>query len=186
VSSKSSGVSELADRYAGALAGLAAEGGILDAVEADARALAAAFEESADLRRFAASPLVSQDERKKALDALLTRLAVDDLTRRFVLLVADHRRLYALPAILAAAGRKFSEARGEVTAAVTAARDLNPSQTKSLADALKRATGREVRLDVAVDPKVLGGLIVKVGSRMVDSTLRSQLQRLQISIKGVG
>jgi len=176
----------LADRYAEALIELAEQDGALEAVEADVGKLRAIVAESADFRHFIESPAYSRADHVKGIGAVLEKAGVGDLTRRFALLVASNRRLFALSAICDAVLAKLAERRGEVSAAVTAARELTAAQRESLKKALKKATGRDVNIEVAVDPKVLGGLVVQIGSHMVDSSLRSQLQRLQLSMKGVG
>lgn len=176
----------LAGRYADALLELAAETGAAESVEADVKRLRDVLADSADLQRFIASPAFSRDAHIAGVGAVLDQVGVSETTRKFVLLVASNRRLFALAAIFDTVLAKLAEARGEVTAAVTSAKELTAKQKDALAKALKTATGREVALDLAVDPKVLGGLVVQIGSRMVDSSLRSQLQRLQLAMKGVG
>lgn len=176
----------LAGRYADALLELAAETGAVESVEADVKRLRDVLAESADLQRFIASPAFSRDEHVQGVGAVLDKAEIGEITRKFVLLVAANRRLFALDAIFECVLAKLAARRGEVTAAVTSAKELTAKQKDALAKALKTATGREVALDLAVDPKVLGGLVVQIGSRMVDSSLRSQLQRLQLAMKGVG
>jgi F-type H+-transporting ATPase subunit delta len=176
----------LSGRYADALLELAVESGAVESVEADAKLLRQLVADSADLRRFIFSPTFSRADHLKGLDAVLDKAGVGDLTRKFVLLIANNRRLFALSEILEVLLRKIVDWRGELTVAVTSARELTAAQRASLAKALKTATGRDVNVEAAVDPKVLGGLVVRIGSHMVDSSLRSQLQRLQLAMKGVG
>lgn len=176
----------LAGRYADALLELAAETGAVESVEADVKRLRDILAESADLQRFIASPAFSRDEHVSGVGAVMEKAEIGEATRKFVLLIAANRRLFALGAIFESVLAKLAESRGEVTASVTSAKKLTAKQQEALAVALKTATGREVSLDLAVDPKVLGGLVVQIGSRMVDSSLRSQLQRLQLAMKGVG
>lgn len=176
----------LSGRYADALLELAAETGAAESVEADVKRLRDVLAESVDLQRFIASPTFSRDEHIRGVEAVLEKAEIGETVRKFVFLIASNRRLFALAAILEAVLAKLAESRGEVTAAVTSAKELTAAQRKALAEALKKATGRNVALDLAVDPKVLGGLVVQIGSRMVDSSLRSQLQRLQLAMKGVG
>jgi F-type H+-transporting ATPase subunit delta len=176
----------LSGRYADALLELAVESDAVESVEADAKRLRQLVADSADLRRFIESPVISRADHVKGLGAVLDQAGIGELTRKFVLLVASNRRLFALSGIIEVLLKKLADRRGEVTAAVTSARALSAAQKTSLAKALKKATGHEVNLEVAVDPKVLGGLVVRIGSRMVDSSLRSQLQRLQLAMKGVG
>ncbi len=176
----------LAGRYADALIELAEETGAVESVEADVKRLRDILAESADLQRFISSPAFSRDAHLAGVGAVMDKAEVGETARKFVLLVAANRRLFALGAIFEAVLAKLADRRGEVTASVTSAKALTAKQQDALAKALKTATGREVALDLAVDPKVLGGLVVQIGSRMVDSSLRSQLQRLQLAMKGVG
>lgn len=186
MSSKTSDVLGLSGRYADALLELASDNGAVESVEADVKLLQGVIADSDDFQRFIGSPAFSRADHIKGLTAVLEKAGVGEITRNFILLVASNRRLFALPAILDVVLAKLAEQRGEVTANVTAARELTATQQTALAKALKEATGKDVNIQVAVDPKVLGGLVVQIGSRMVDSSLRSQLQRLQLAMKGVG
>ncbi len=186
MSSKTSDVLGLSGRYADALLELAADNGAVESVEADVKLLQEVIAESDDLQHFIGSPAFSRADHIKGLTAVMDKAGVGEITRKFVLLIASNRRLFALSAILDVVLAKLAEQRGEVTAHVTAARALTDAQHAALAKSLKQVTGGDVNLQVAVDPKVLGGLIVQIGSRMVDSSLRSQLQRLQLAMKGVG
>jgi len=179
-------LSGLAGRYALALIDLADEKKELDGVAEDLLGLKAAIAESEDLRRLIRSPVFTRGQQRKAMEALLERLGATGLTRSFVLLVAQNRRLFALPGIIDAYLQELARRRGEVTAQVTSAYDLSDAQRKALHDALKSAVGAKVQIDLKVDPGLIGGLVVKVGSRMIDNSLRSKLQRLQIAMKGVG
>jgi len=176
----------LSGRYADALLELAAETGAVESVEADVKRLRDVLAESVDLQRFIASPAFSRAEHVQGVEAVLEKAEIGETVRKFVFLIASNRRLFALSAILETVLAKLAESRGEVTASVTSAKELTAKQQDALTKALKKATGRDVALDLAVDPKVLGGLVVQIGSRMVDSSLRSQLQRLQLAMKGVG
>lgn len=176
----------LSGRYAEALLELAAETGAVESVEADVKRLRDVLAESVDLQRFIASPAFSRAEHVQGVEAVLEKTEIGETVRNFVFLIANNRRLFALSAILETVLAKLAESRGEVTASVISAKELTVKQQDALTKALKKATGREVALDLAVDPKVLGGLVVQIGSRMVDSSLRSQLQRLQLAMKGVG
>ncbi|GAB4237602.1 MAG: F0F1 ATP synthase subunit delta [Kiloniellaceae bacterium] len=179
-------MSDLAGRYASALLDLADEQKVLDQVADDLKALRSLVSESEDLRRLLSSPVFSREEQSKAMAALMEKAGIGDLTRRFVLVVADNHRLFALPAMIEAYLAELAQRRGEITAEVTAARSLSDSQQAALLEALRSAVGSKVQLDLKVDPALIGGLVVKVGSRMVDSSLRSKLQRLQLAMKGVG
>lgn len=175
----------LAGRYATALYELADEAKALDQVAADLAKLKAAIAENADLQRLIASPLVPRDQQAKAVLALVGKMGLGDLTRRFVGTVARNRRLFQLPAIIDGYSALLAEHRGEVTATVTAAKPLSAPQTESVTAALRAAVGRKVAVAVNVDPKLLGGLKVKVGSRLVDASLATKLQRLQLAMKGL-
>ncbi len=177
-------VSGLPGRYASALFDLADEGDLLDQVRDDLAALRTMIRDSADLARVLTSPVVGRDEQAAAIDAVMERAGIGDLTRRFVNTVARNRRLFALPGMIAVYGALLAERRGEVTAEVTSAQPLGDSQRTAIEDALRRSVGGNVSIDVRVDPDILGGLIVKVGSRMVDSSLRTKLGKLQTSMKG--
>lgn len=174
----------LAGRYATALYELADEAKQLDAVAADLGRIRAMIDESDELRRMIASPLISRDVQAKSIDALVAQAGVSDVTRRFVRTVANNRRLFALRAIIEVFSRMLAERRGELTAEVTSAKPLTPQQAEAVNAALRGAVGRKVSMDLKVDPKLLGGLRVKVGSRLVDASLASKLQRLQLAMKG--
>jgi F-type H+-transporting ATPase subunit delta len=178
--------SELAERYATALFDLARERGALDRINADLEALKAMIAESADLKRLIRSPVLTREEQGRAVATLAERAGFDDLTGRFLGVVAEHRRLFALPAVIETFRTKLAEHRGEVAAEVTSAVPLTDEQLGAVREALGRYVGRAVNLVTNVDPSLLGGLVVRVGSRMVDASLRTRLQQLELSMKGVG
>lgn len=180
------GTGGLAERYASALLELAEERNELDAVAEDLTGVGRMIEQSDDLQRLIRSPLLGRELQGKAMSALLERSGVGGLTRRFVLVAAQNRRLFALPQMIRAYLGELARRRGEVTAEVTAAKELDEGQRSALTEALRKAVGSKVTVDLKVDPDLIGGLVVKVGSRMVDSSLRSKLQRLQLAMKGVG
>ncbi len=184
MSSASSGVSGVAGRYAVALFDLAEEQKKLDEVAADLAGIRSMLAESADLRRLVASPVISRDEQGRALSAVLKQAGITDLTQQFVGVVARNRRLFALDAMCVAYRDLLSGRRGEVTAEVTTAHAMTDAQRSSLEQELRTAMGSKVSLDARVDASLLGGMIVKVGSRMVDSSLRTKLQRLELALKG--
>ena len=179
-------LSGLAGRYALALLDLADEDKTLDAVADDLRALRRMVEQSEDLRRLLRSPLISREEQAKALAAILEKAGSGETTRRFAQVLARNRRLFVLPQIIDAYLAELARRRGEVTAQVTSAVELSEGQRQALIDRLKATVGGKVQVDVTVDKGLIGGLIVKVGSRMIDNSLRSKLQRLQLAMKGVG
>jgi len=186
VASETTVTGAIANRYAKALYELADENKSLDQVAGDVTALKAMIGDSSDLRRAIRSPLISRDDQGRAMRALLEKAEMNDLTRRFVGIIARNRRLFALGGIIDAFLRLLAERRGEMTAEVTSAVALNETQVTSLTDALKASVGSKVAVDLKVDAGLIGGLIVKVGSRMVDSSLRTKLQRLQLVMKGIG
>jgi len=180
------GLSGLPGRYALALLDLADERKQLDPVAEDLRGLKAAIDESGDLRRLIRSPLFTRAQKGRAMTAILEQAGVGELTRRFVLLVAHNRRLFALDRMIAAYLAELARRRGEVTAQVTSATTLNDEQQLTLLETLRREVGSKVQVEVEVDPSLIGGLIVRVGSRMIDNSIRSKLQRLQLVMKGTG
>ena len=177
-------MSGLPGRYAHALFELADEQAALDEVRDDLTGLQTMIREAPDLSRVLTSPVIGRDEQAAAVDAVMERAGIGDLTRRFVNVVARNRRLFALPGMIDVYRALLAERRGEMTAEVTSARPLSESQRSALESALMRSVGANVSIDAKVDPGILGGLIVKVGSRMVDSSLRTKLDKLQISMKG--
>ena len=132
------------------------------------------------------SPVISQEDQRRAIDAVLAAVGSSDLVRRFVGLVGHNRRLYVLPKVIAAFAKRLAARRGETAAEVTSATPLSNDQTAAITSALKKAIGTNVVLLKRVDRSLLGGLIVKVGSRMVDSSLQTKLLRFSFAIKGIG
>jgi len=171
-------------RYAAALFELAEERRELDAVAADLAAVKAMLAASADLRRAAASPLIDRGVRARAMAELLEAAGAGDLVRRFVGVIAQNRRLFALGPMIEAFLAELAARRGKVTAEVVAAHPLSPAQEAALREAVRRAVGGQVKLEIGIDRALIGGLTVKVGSRMFDGSLESMLQRLHIAMKG--
>jgi F-type H+-transporting ATPase subunit delta len=186
LASETTGVSGLAERYAAALFDIADERRTLDEVESDLRQLRAMLAASVDLSRLVRSPILTRSEQGKAIGALATRAGFSRLVRDFLAVVAKNRRLFAVPAMIEVYLAKLAERRGEVTAEVIAAQPLSETQLARLSDQLRRSVGRRVSVDATVDSGLIGGIIVKMGSRMVDGSVRSKLQRLQLVMKGVG
>jgi F-type H+-transporting ATPase subunit delta len=184
VSAEPIDASGLAGRYATALFDLADESNVFDQVKTDLASLQAMLAESADLARVLISPVIGRDEQAKAIDAVMDRAGFGDLTRRFVNAVAANRRLFALPAMMRIFNALLARQRGEMTAEVTSAQPLGATQKTALEEALCKSVGGSVTVQARVDPEILGGLIVKLGSRMVDSSLRTKLQKLQLALKG--
>ena len=185
MASEAAGVSGLSERYAKALFELADDRKALDEVAGDLRALRTLMHESADFRRLIRSPVLSRAEQAKAVAAVAEKAGFSQLTRNFLGVAARNRRLFVLPQVITGYLRELAERRGEVTAEVTAAKPLTPAQTEAVNEQLRKAVGRKVAVDLRIDPGLLGGLIVKVGSRMVDASLKSKLSRLQLAMKGV-
>jgi len=184
VASENVSVSGLTGRYATALFELARESKSLDAVATDLARVKALLVGSADLARLVRSPVFSRDEQGRAMDAVLARLNVGTLTKNFVGLLAQKRRLFALAGIIASFDTLVANQRGEMSADVTSAQALKPAQVAALAGTLKDALKRDIRITQTVDPTLLGGLVVKVGSRQIDSSLKSKLVRMERAMKG--
>lgn len=185
MATEATGQSAVATRYAGALYELAEPKNQLDDVAKSLKTVKTLLNESGDLRRLIASPIIGRDKQAKAMAAVLSKAGVADLVSRFVGVAAKNGRLAALGEIADAFLRMLAARRGEVTVEVRTAQALAAPQMQALSQALKPIAGDKVALDVKVDPSILGGLIVKVGSRMFDSSLRTKLQRLQLAMKGV-
>jgi F-type H+-transporting ATPase subunit delta len=179
-------VSGVAGRYATALFELALEDNALDQVASDLDRFTAALDASPDLARLVKSPVFSAEEQTKALAAVLEKLDIAGLARNFLLLAAQNRRLFAAPDMIGAYRTILARHRGETSATVTAAAKLTEAQVTALKQALKAALGTNVMLEQRVDASLLGGLVVKVGSRMIDSSLRTRLNSLRVAMKEVG
>jgi F-type H+-transporting ATPase subunit delta len=176
----------VAGRYASALFELADNAKALDQVAQDLDTFKKLLAESAELARLIASPVIGRDLQGKALLAVLDAAGVKGLTRSFIGTVAANGRARELPAMATAYLAELARRRGETSATVTSAVPLSPQQMQQLNDALRSVLGgAKVSLDAHVDPDILGGLVVKVGSRLFDSSIRSKLQRLQLAMKGV-
>ncbi|TCT01036.1 F0F1 ATP synthase subunit delta [Aquabacter spiritensis] len=178
-------VSGMAGRYATALFELADEAGSIDAVKADLDQLVALIGESADFARLVKSPVFSAEEQERAVTAVLGALGIAGLSANFVKLVAQNRRLFALPGMIKGYAALVAAQRGEVTAEVTVAEPIGDAHLATLKAALAEQTGKDVGLDVIVDPSILGGLIVKLGSRMVDASLKTKLNSIRHAMKEV-
>ena len=176
--------SGIAERYASALYDLADEQKALDQVADDLRGFRGALAESDDLTRLVRSPTLARDDQVRALQAIGRESGMHQLTTNFLGLIAKNRRLFAIDAMIQAFLRILAERRGEVTASVTSAMALSDDQVAKITDAVKQAMGANAQVETSVDPELLGGLVVRVGSRMYDSSLRSKLQRLEIAMKG--
>src|SRR5260221_1162450 len=140
---------------------------------------------SAELRGWVRRPILSRVKQGRAIAAVGERSGLSPVTRNFLGLVAQNRRLFAVPAMIDAFLARLAARRGEVTAEIVVAQALTPVQLDTVNEQLRKAVGSKVAVEVRVDPALLGGLVVKVGSRMVDASLRSKLHRLQLAMKGV-
>jgi F-type H+-transporting ATPase subunit delta len=179
-------VSGVAGRYATALFDLAKEEAELDKIATDLNHFNEALDAFEDMKRLVMSPVFSAEEQGRALAAILDKIGIEGLTKNFLLLVAKNRRLFATPDMIRAFRAMLARERGEATATVTSATKLTETQITALKQALKAALHKEVMLDEQIDPSLLGGLIVKVGSRMVDTSLHTRLNSLKIAMKEVG
>ncbi len=177
-------VTGMPGRYATALFELANESKALDQVEADFDAFDRMLDESEDLLRLVRSPIYSAEQQIAALGAIMESAGANALSTNFLKLTASNRRLFAIRDMIADFRKLVAAARGEVTAEVTSAHELNADQVRALKAELKAAESRDVKLTQRIDPAILGGLIVKVGSRMIDNSLRTKLQSLKVAMKG--
>lgn len=178
--------SGVAGRYATALFEIARDGNLLDEVERDIRELETIHANSADFREILANPVYSREEQGRALAAIAAAAGLGPTVTSTLGLMARNRRLFVLPDLVGQVKALIAAHRGEVTAEVTAAKKLTKEQTEALAATLKKSVGSEVKLDVTVDPSLIGGMVVKVGSRMIDTSIRAKLGRLQNVMKEVG
>jgi F-type H+-transporting ATPase subunit delta len=174
----------LAGRYATALFGLARDEGKLDAVGASLASLKQALADSAELRELTTSPATSRAEAVKAVGAVAGAMQLDPLTSNFLGVLAGNRRLGQLGAIIRAFNLLAANHRGETNAEVISARPLADDQVAAIRANLKTRLGREVAVDLSVDPAILGGLVVKVGSQMIDGSIRTKLDNLASAMKG--
>ena len=177
--------SGMAGRYATALFELAREGNAIDAVKADLDRFDALVAESPDLTRLVRSPVFSADEQMQGLKAVLDRAGIGGLAANFVLLVTRNRRLFATRAMVKAFRELVADHKGEATAEVTVAERLKDGHIAALKSALKAVSGKDVDLNIKVDPAIIGGLVVKLGSRMVDTSLRTKLNAIRQAMKEV-
>ena len=176
----------IASRYAQALFELSKEENGLKGLEADIDALSAALTLSSDLRDVIASPMVPRDDQAAAIAAIAAKMGVSALMANTLTLMANKRRLFVLPQLLVDLRARIAAEKGEVTADVTSAAALSADQATKLAATLKASVGKEVKLNTVVDESLIGGLIVKLGSTMIDTSVKSKLAALQNAMKEVG
>ena len=184
--SQGSLVSGVAGRYATALFELADEANAIDAVSTDLDSFSAMLAESEDLRRLVGSPAFSAEEQTAAINAVLGSAKISGIAANFIGLVASKRRLFALPGMIRAYRAKVAEAKGIVAAEVTLAEEPSAAQLKDITATLKDVAGQDVALSVKIDPAIIGGLVVKMGSRMVDASLKTKLNSIRLAMKEVG
>ena len=169
-------------RYSQALFDLADEGGALDAVRADLKSLRKAWGESADLRRLATSPVISNEDQAKGLTAISDKAGFNSLTRKFLGLLAQNGRSGDLTAVIAGFDRLYAIRTGLVSAEVVSAAPLDAAQMNAIKASLRKALGKDPELEARVDPALLGGLKVKVGSRLYDASLKTKLDQMKFAL----
>ena len=181
----SSGIqASLAGRYAIALFELARDEKQIDEVGASLARLREAVTESADLRELISSPLIGREDQARAIGAVVGSLGLDRLTGNFVGVLAQNRRLSQIPAVIRNFNLLAARHRGEITAEVTSARPLDDDQVGQIKQQLRTRMGRDIAVELNVDPAILGGLVVKIGSQMIDSSIRTKLNTLAHAMKG--
>ena len=175
----------MAGRYAAALFELAKDQRQVEKVETDVKSFQSMLANSEDLRRLVQSPVITAGAQEQALGALMGKVGISGLTANIVKLLARNRRLFAVGDILKNFRALLARERGEVTAEVATAHALTQAQMQVLSDTLRTSIGKNGQINTRVDPNLLGGLIVKVGSRMIDSSLRTKLDNLKVAMKGI-
>ncbi|MBT9247515.1 F0F1 ATP synthase subunit delta [Gemmobacter fulvus] len=178
--------SGIAARYATALFDLAKEDAGLKALEGDVDALDAALTTSADLRDVISSPIYSREDQANAIAAIVAKMGLSGLVANTLALMASKRRLFVLPQLVADLRARIAAEKGEVTAEVTAATALSAAQADKLAAVMSARVGKDVKVKIAVDETLIGGLVVKLGSTMIDTSIKSKLAALQNAMKEVG
>ncbi len=176
----------IAARYATAIFEIAQENNDLDGLEKGLDDLGAALADSADLRTLIHSPLISRADQEAAVAAIAERMGLVPVMRNALALMAEKRRLFVLPQLIAALRAKLAEARNEITAEVVSAKALTKAQSEKLGRVLSERVGKTVKVNATVDEGLIGGLVVKVGSKMIDTSIRSRLNSLQNAMKEVG
>lgn len=179
-------ISGVAERYAGSLHELASQANSVAKVESELSRFETLIEGSADMRRLIESPVFSAEDQLKAISAIVDKAKITGLTGNFLRVVARNRRLFAVPGMIRAFRRIAAEARGEVAAEVSSAHELTAAQRSELTAALKTVAGKDVAVNLTVDPTLLGGMVVKMGSRQIDTSLKTKLASLKLALKEVG
>jgi len=178
-------MSGVAGRYAAALFELAGEKGETDAVAADLASFAKAIEESEDLRRLVRSPVLSAEQQEAAIASIVGRMRLGATVSNFMRLVARKRRLFALASMIRAYDALLAEKKGIVPAEVTVAEPLPAAMLADLKDALAKSAGTDVALAVKINPDIIGGMVVKLGHRMIDASLKTKLNALRVAMREV-
>jgi F-type H+-transporting ATPase subunit delta len=186
VAAEDPSVSGVSGRYATALFELARDERSIDAVKADLDRFAAMLGDSEDLKRLVRSPVFSADVQSKALAAVLDKAGITGISANFLKVLTANRRLFVVADVIRAFRALVARFKGEATAEVTVAETLSETNLDALKTALKSVTGKDVALNVNVDPTIIGGLVVKLGSRMVDSSLRTKLNSIKNAMKEAG
>jgi F-type H+-transporting ATPase subunit delta len=186
VAKSGSPISGVAERYAGSLFELALQENSVASVEADLGRFEALLDASDDMKRLISSPVFSAEDQLHAISAIADRAEITGLVGNFLRVVAKNRRLFAIPGMIRAFRRIAAEQRGEVAGEVTSAHPLTPAQEMELKATLKSIAGEDVAISVQMDPSLLGGMIVKIGSRQIDTSLRTKLNSLKLALKEVG
>jgi F-type H+-transporting ATPase subunit delta len=186
VAQSSSPISAVAERYAGSLFELALQENSVAKVEADLASFEAMLNGSEDLGRLINSPVFSSEDQAKAIAAIADRAKITGLVGNLLRVVARNRRLFAVPGMIKAFRRIAADHRGEASADVTSAHALTAAQQTELKATLKSIAGKDVAIAMTVDPSLLGGLIVKMGSRQIDTSLKTKLNSLKLALKEVG
>jgi F-type H+-transporting ATPase subunit delta len=176
--------SGLAGRYAGALFDLAREQGVLDEVAADLRGFRDLLGESEDLVRLIRSPVLSREEQRRALGAVARKAGFQELTAKFLGLAGQKRRAFVLPDVVEAYEAMLADHKGEASASLTSAVALTDEQTEQVKKKIAAFAGKNVSVTTSVDPSLLGGLVVRIGSRMIDASLKTKLHQLELAMKG--
>lgn len=179
-------ISGMAGRYATAAFDLARDEGAIEPVSQDLSRFAVLIEDNEDMRRLVRSPAFSSDDQTRAVTAVLAKIGIGGLAANFIRLAAQNRRLFAIADMIRAYNALAAKARGETTADVTVAQPLSGEHLDVLKAALKGSTGKNVALNVKVDPSLIGGLTVKIGSKLIDASLKTKLQSIKLAMKEVG
>jgi len=185
VAGESGIVSGMAGRYATALFELARESNAIEQIQRDLTTFDALIAANPDLQRLVRSPVFGADEQEKALAAVLEKAGISSTAANFLRVVTANRRLFAVRDMIRGFNKRVAAHKGEVTAQVTVAEQLSDARMGEIRDALKQVTGKDVQVDVDVDPSIIGGLKVKLGSRMIDASLRTKLNSIKLAMKEV-